>query len=177
MNVTRYRWVARWVVVLLAVVTAACSAEKMVEEEDRPPIIVRGGSIIFETKVTREHPNPLDWTEDPPFWMPVQPNGKPVTGATAVVTGGQGNCNNLSGRLFVVTFSDGSDEETFNIVTAGREPKVLGTGELRPGSASKWIEYGTSGQGHISRLRVPPSRQPCNFTPNSNARIELTFTY
>lgn len=154
--------------------TYALMSSEQAGEDDRPPIIVRGGSINFEVEAaTRTHPP--TWEEDPPFWKLTQPNGRPVASATATVQGAPPNCNNLSGRVFFFTYQENDETNEFVLVASGPEPRVLPTAQMTASGGR--LTYGVNGQGRITRMRVPPSRNPCVFPPNSNPEIKLTFSY
>lgn len=61
-------------------------------EEDRPPIIVKSGSLIFESGTTSRPGN--DWEQVPNTsdWQPDHPNGKRVNRFQLYFRGGTGTC-------------------------------------------------------------------------------------
>lgn len=121
-------------------------------DEDRPPIIVRGGSISFDTDV--------GWTDDGADWKPYHPDGRPVRELVAFIrkTGGP-DCagRELRGRAlhfqhvhrFMVTISGGEPrvnpkgllmrDKTTTRVRFENGPAALGEVKALPSSRTDWV--------------------------------------
>ena len=139
-------------------------------DEDRPPIIVKNGSIQFETS--------RGWADDGGAWKPDHNEGKPVREFVAAISNAidsSGNpCPRLSGVQFIITYALSEASSTdFHVILAGREPKIP-KGLLNHSGNS--LTYGTAGAGRIGAIRALPTQATCTFASN-NGEISIGFSY
>jgi hypothetical protein len=118
---------------VLTVMVFKLLAAQDVEDQDRPPIIVRGGSLIFESGDREKNIQGRPWFEDDTNaaeWKQFQPRGKPTTGFHLEFPSGACTAPPNPVNSFVVTYDpDG----------AGSEPEMSFTVRPRP--------RGENGQG------------------------------
>jgi hypothetical protein len=146
---------------------AALQTMDRAEDEDRPPIIVRGGSIIFqsgdpESSDSDERPG-KPWLQDGAGdWQPDQPSGKKSKWFSIAIRGAV-QCPALSmTKEVTVTYTAADNTEsrfTFTFKerptsTRSPAPAIRGTGLTVDNSgANQTLTYGTAGQGRISRVQ------------------------
>jgi hypothetical protein len=137
------------------------------DDEERPPIIVKNGSIQFDTEV--------GWAPDGGNWKPDQPYGRHVKELIATISGADGSCPELRGVHLIVTYalSDISSRD-FHIVLGGDEPMVQPAALLT--HAANLLTYGTPKEGRISRIEALPSKQACTFSTDEGV-ITVNYRY
>lgn len=93
--------------------------DKLGGNEDRPPIIVKGGSLIFQSaKPWRQS------SANSRQWQPNHPEGKETNNFQVMFIGGSGSCNPLFTSNATVTFKpDDAEAVTF---TLAPEPEMDG---------------------------------------------------
>ena len=121
---------ATWAAVGLVVGGLALFAYNrlMAEDDDRPPIIVRGGSLYFESVTTKRQPARV-WTEvnnSKKEWRVVQSKGKKVTFYQVYFEGGSGACAPIESAQVVVN----SREKQFTVTIAEGRPTVTSDQEM-----------------------------------------------
>ena len=132
---------------------------------NRPPIIVRGGSIEFETTV--------GWDDDGD-WRPNHPQGKDVEYFLVTVTGPT-PCTLMKSKHLTITYRVGARDETFRLTLKHGEPRIGPKGLLRKNG--RRLHHGDSGAGHISDIRVVGHpNEVCSFTKSPD-EIKIDFEY
>lgn len=124
------------------------------EDEERPPIIVKGGSLIFQSERA--------WQQVGGDWQPDQKNGRRTNGFSVSIQGPDTTCPLLSTtKELTLTFRDANGtEREFRISRKPRPgsgtdaPAVTGPDLIVDNSASSpTLTYGTHDQGAIIRVR------------------------
>lgn len=120
---------------------------KRIGDEDRPPIIVRGGSIEFETE--------CGWDDAGGDWRPYHNEGRPVRQFIAHIRPvGQTEC---AGRELRGTILHFEHVHRFHVIITGREPMIGPRGYLRrPTSYHRTVKY-SGGAGPLGEIRALPS--------------------
>lgn len=121
------------------------------DDEDRPPIIVKNGSLIFESGDDAQNPG-YDWDEPnaKDEWHPKHAKGKPTRVYQAIFVGGTGNGCAPRYTTKAVIYYKGDDETqprqyTLDIRQRGSKkgPAVVGSGLTADNT------------GHAKRLTLP----------------------
>ena len=134
-------------------------------DDDRPPIIVKGGSLIFQSgdpnSSEQEEKQGKPWKQVGNDWQPDHDDGKKTTWFSVAISGGSGSCPTLSMTRevrFVYADAQGN-ETTFALRTKPRGPNkpnapaIEGSGLTTGGtSANPQLIYGTAGQGTFKRV-------------------------
>jgi hypothetical protein len=133
------------------------------EDEDRPPIIVRGGSIIFQSgdpgSDDTDERDGRPWAKYGGDWQPDHPRGKGMKWMSVRVLGS--SCPVLSmTRRITLTYraSDGTETE-FVISPKPRPmsgtpaPAITGPLEIGDTGDNPTLVFGTPDEGRISRIR------------------------
>jgi hypothetical protein len=130
-------------------------------DEDRPPIIVRGGSVIFESAAKNPRPG-QPWTKEngkEVYHQDHKGKGRPVNTFQLYFVGGiaggsstSGLCMPVATTKFVVSYQEGTAgplDYTVEIPASGnQDPTVSGPGITNDTTANT-LTAGTHGQGHI----------------------------
>ena len=146
------------------------------DDEERPPIIVKGGSIIFESG-DRNSNKPKEkkgkkWAPTGSDWQPDQTHGIPVSDLTIAIRGGNpGSCPVLdrvpgnppsAPAEITVTYKVGQTESSFKITTTPQKnnlnkyvPTIVGTGMRQENDTTDnpQLVFGNHGEGEISRVQ------------------------
>lgn len=147
------------------------------DDEERPPIIVRGGSIIFESGDKNGKPKEKKgkkWTPSGSDWQPDQGEGIPVADLTIAIRGGnQSSCPALQrvvgdktageAPVITVTYTDQNQQDTkFTITTKADKnkpnkwsPTIVGSGMRLENDTTDnpQLVFGTHGQGSLTRVQ------------------------
>ena len=146
------------------------------DDEERPPIIVRGGSIVFESgdkNTTKpKEKKGKKWTPAGNDWQPDQAHGIPVSDLTIAIRGGnQGSCPALdrvpgnppaAPAEITVTYRVGQTESSFKITTTPQKNNlnkyvttIVGTGMRQENDTTDnpQLVFGNHGEGEISRVQ------------------------
>jgi len=143
------------------------------EDEDRPPIIVKNGSLIFQSGKPPDDGKP--WYEAAPsVWMQVHEKGKPITSYQVVFTGGSGDCSTKFAPMFTVWFDPDGEEGNAEEIsyTVSRRPRtahgtdapsIQGSQTLKVDNAAQdpQLVYGEPGKGRISKVEGPGASWSC----------------
>lgn len=146
------------------------------DDEERPPIIVRGGSIVFESGDKNSNKpkekNGKKWASATTYWQPDQPHGISVSDLTVAIRGGnQASCpaldrvpgNPPTGMPEVnVTYRVNQTESSFKI-TLVQDPNnakkylpiIVGSNMRQENDTSNnpQLVFGNHGEGEISRVQ------------------------
>lgn len=135
------------------------------EDEERPPIIVKNGSLIFESGDSKsedpEEKTGKPWHEVGNEWQPDHPEGKKVKWFSVGVQG-PGGCPALAmTKQVTVTYKNADGTETDFVIKmsprgpGGTDSPAIAGGTLTANNsiANPTLTYGTAGQGAISRVR------------------------
>ena len=148
------------------------------DDEERPPIIVRGGSIIFESGDKNGKPKEKKgkkWIAAGSDWQPDQNDGIPVADLSIAIRGGnQGSCPTLDrvvgdpkatpavAPVITVTYTADGTDTTFTITTKPDRNKpnkwsttIVGSNMRLENDTSDnpQIVFGDHGKGEISRVQ------------------------
>ena len=140
---------------------------------ERPPIIVRGGSIVFETED--------GWVDDGDHWRPRRPNAPPP-GRMVGTLEDAGECLTIRGRRFDITYVEGTLPKRFTVKLAGVDPRITPKHDLRR-NGQRELHHGTSGRGRITQIeaRQDTSAEPGSSTPHqtctfgANGKVTIRF--
>lgn len=136
------------------------------EDEDRPPIIVKGGSLIFESG-DADSSDPGEktgkaWVQHNNDWQPNQKKGKKVKWlVVGLPTGDQATCPALSmTKDIVVTYTTTAGAASSFTITRKARPggggpatAISGTGLMQGGTAGNpRLIYDQNGGGTISKV-------------------------
>jgi len=160
--------------VVAGLLVGAFTLLKSSQEEERPPIIVRGGSLIFESG-DRNSSKPKEkhgkkWMNNGGNWQPDHGNGISVSDLTVAIRGGnQASCPALdrvpgdpnagAPPVITVTYKAGSTETSVTITAQASGKKWIPTiqgSDLRQENDTTdnpQLVFGTHGQGEISRVQ------------------------
>jgi len=148
-------------------------------DEERPPIIVRGGSLIFESgdKNKPKEPKGKKWVTVPQttYWQPDHANGISVTDLTIAIRGGsQTSCPALdrvpgdvsndestsTPPVITVTYTVGQAQPTTVTVTTKKKgnkwiPTIDASGGRQENDNTDYpqLVFGNHGEGAISRVQ------------------------
>ena len=114
-------------------------------DEERPPIIVRGGSIEFETE--------KGWTEAGHEWKPDHFEGKPVEEFIVYIK--RSGVTGCSGRTLRGTIVRFQHVQPFMVIITGEEPRVTPRGLLERDRTLKRVKF-NAGSGPLGEIRVNP---------------------
>lgn len=132
-------------------------------EEDRPPVIVRGGSLIFQSgdEITSRKGSP--WTQvQEGTWTPHQPHGRPAMHMVLTVEAEHGCDVSRKAVTDIRIRYFGTDSlESFQITTADghgpvRIPLVVGAGLTERSDASEYPAIERHGAGNTFSLSYRP---------------------
>ena len=134
-------------------------------DEDRPPIIVRGGSLIFQSgdpdSSEAEEKAGKPWKQVGTDWQPDQDYGKKTSWFSVAIRGGSNSCPALSmTREVRLVYADaGGTETTFALRVKPRGPNkpnapaIEGSGLATGGTAANpQLIHGTAGEGTFKRV-------------------------
>ena len=115
----------------------------LAEDEERPPIIVRGGSLIFESGAAGKPGKP--WKKETVVrsgknetqWKPDHPTGIPTGALSVAFTGGTDAagkpCATVSVPEVTITYDpDGTGSRPAGTFLITRRPRAMGKGTLAP---------------------------------------------
>ena len=156
---------AATVVTTAAVVTLATLGplQKVLsgEDEERPPIIVRGGSVIFESGEGAKKGK--KWKKVNDDWQPDHGNGIPVNKFTVAIQGSDTECPPLQvTHDLSITYTDEQGvSSTFFITTKARNgngspaPAIVTDQELTLDNSGDYpkLTYGTAQKGSITHVK------------------------
>ena len=148
--------------------------------QDRPPMIVKGGSLIFQSGDDRTSEEGVKWREIANGrWTPDQPGGRTANRMHLTADPKDGECD-ISGLEVTnvrISYATPREFEFFQVVPAGGIPLVIATGPgrftvgsepdyptlSRPGSGSLFtvsykVRGGKERQCQTSRVRIDFSR-------------------
>lgn len=134
------------------------------EDEDRPPIIVKGGSLIFESGDVdgdADEKTGKPWKQVGSDWQPDHKEGKKTQWFSVAIRGGSGSCPALSMTREVNVFYEVQGTETaFRLMikprgpNKGPAPAIVGSGLTQGGtSTNPQLVFGTAGQGSFKRVQ------------------------
>jgi hypothetical protein len=146
------------------------------DDEERPPIIVRGGSIVFESGDKNGKPKEKKgkkWIPAGNDWQPDQGEGIPVADLSIAIRGGnQASCPALqrvvgdknAGEppIITVTYTDQNQTESKFIVTAKKDknknkwsPTIVGSNMRLENDTTDnpQLVFGNHGQGSLTRVQ------------------------
>ena len=157
------------------------------DDEERPPIIVRGGSLIFEsgdaTSTDPAEKTGKPWTQVGSDWQPDHGNGNKTKWFSVELRGGNPSlCPGLSMTkqlTIVYQASSGGAETSFVLSTKPRPagskapaPAISGSGLTASNTGQNpTLTYGTPGQGSIARIQFQGLGANVNCPAPSGARI------
>ena len=144
------------------------------DNEDRPPMVVKGGSLIFQSGVNSSNPGKT-WHNDPNAqseWQMNHPAGKP-TNAFSVMLTGSGSCGPGFVQELTLEYTRSSDQavRTFRLVrkaqfgTSGKMvPTVIGDG-LTPTNSGDTPLLTYPDPGELTRVTATniDCRAPADF--------------
>jgi hypothetical protein len=134
-------------------------------DEDRPPIIVRGGSVTFQSAAKNPRPG-QPWAKEngqEVYHQDSKGKGRPVNTFQLYFVGGiaggtttSGLCMPLATTKFVVSYQEGAllpVNYTVEIpATGNQDPTVSGPG-ITNDTTTNTLTAGTHGQGHILSVK------------------------
>ena len=134
------------------------------EDEDRPPIIVKGGSLIFQSgdpDGDAEEQAGKRWKQVGSDWQPDHDDGKKTSWFSVAIRGGSGSCPTLSmTRELTVTYEAQGLETNLRITTKprgpnkGPAPAIVGSGLTTGGSSTNpQLIFGNPNEGSIKRVQ------------------------
>lgn len=121
--------------------------------QDRPPMIVKGGTLIFQSGDDRTSEKGVKWHElANGRWTPHQPGGRPANRMHLTADRGDGKCD--ISRLEVIHVRITYATESFQIVPAGGVPLVIFRGSGRPtaGNEPDYPTLSRPGSGSVFTL-------------------------
>ena len=173
---TKITYFAAGAVIAGVVVAGVFSAISGGDDEERPPIIVRGGSIIFESGDKNSN-KPKEkkgkkWAHAGSDWQPDQPHGIAISDLTVAIRGGnQSSCPALdrvpgnpptAAPEVTVTYRVGQTDSSFKITLAPDAnnakkyvPTIIGSNMRQENDTSDnpQLVFGNHGEGEISRVQ------------------------
>jgi len=145
------------------IVSALLRIQGSGDDEERPPIIVRGGSLIFQSGDAGTLGK--SWMPVGSDWQPDHLKGVPVSMFTVKIQGGGGiaTCPSMERtREIAVTYTEGGQSSVFRLQIKPRPhgsgkpaPAIVGSG-LRGEPATTGnpqIVFGEHGKGEITRVQ------------------------
>ena len=134
------------------------------EDEDRPPIIVKGGSLIFQSgdpDGASDEKAGKSWKQVGGDWQPDHDNGKKTNWFSVAIRGGSGSCPALSmTRELTVTYEAQGLESNFRVTikprgpNKGAAPAIVGSGFTEGGNSNNpQLIFGNTGEGSIKRVQ------------------------
>ena len=160
--------------VVAGLLVGAFTLLKSSQEEERPPIIVRGGSLIFESgdknSSKPKEKNGKKWVATGGYWQPDHGDGLSVSDLTVAIRGGNpGSCpaidrvpgdpNAGASPVITVTYKAGNTETSFKITTqaSGKKwiPTIQGSDLRQENGATNnpQLVFGDHGAGEITRVQ------------------------
>lgn len=138
----------------------------LAEDEERPPIIVKGGSLLFESGDSKKAKKGKPWkTEDVPDaagknekqWKPDHPNGIPASVLKVAFTGGTDEARRACTAIYLPEFTVLYDPDgTGPLPPAGylvtRRAREKGQGTLAPAIVEMTLPLAPSGSADYPAL-------------------------
>jgi len=133
------------------------------DDEERPPIIVRGGSVTFESSEDLTT-KPKKWKQVKKDWQPDQKHGIPVASFAVAIDPVTVSCpsSDITHELLVIYTDENNKPSTFLISTRPRDgkkgppaPAIVTDQELTLDNAANHptLTYGTAQTGSISEVK------------------------
>lgn len=136
------------------------------EDEERPPIIVKGGSLLFESGDAKKAKKGKPWkTEAVPDadgknekqWKPDHPNGLPASVLKVAFTGGTDEARRACTALYLPEFTVRYDPDGTGVLPQGeylvtRRAREKGQGTLAPAIVETTLPLVTWGSGDYPAL-------------------------
>jgi hypothetical protein len=139
------------------------------DQEDRPPILVRDGSLVFESGDPQSH-DPTEktgkaWIDDGEDWQPEHPEGKGTKWFVVEITSTDSSRPSLlMAKKIEIIYEDNSRfviEAKRRIKGGGRAPTISGPLLQKSGTqANPQLIYDAMGHGKISKIMFTPRTGP-----------------
>jgi hypothetical protein len=158
-------------VALAAVVMRILKKKERIEDQERPPIIVKGGSLIFQSgdPSTPGGPPPVPWMAVGQDWQPNQPDGVPVTHFIIALLAGGPPQRERTSEIFIDYEEEKGGPDTFTITMKPRPgsgtaaPTVVGPGLHPEHGNPRLLVHGQHGRGGIVSVRFVGENGPVTW--------------